>query len=197
LISALTLGLSAYAAPADNVNAFMKYCSEHGKSYKTMEEFEMRLAMFNKMDAFITEKMSANGSGGYTLGHNKFSDYTEEELKMTRGFVESKGARGSAKIFEPKSQGENFVQPTAWDWREHGKVTPVKNQGSCGSCWAFATAASLEGAHAVETGQLLTFSESMFVSCVKDISNYGYETEIPPCCYGCNGGDADASYKWA
>lgn len=79
----------------------------------------------------------------------------------------------------------------------HGAVTPVKDQAACGSCWTFATVATLEGAHAINTGQLLTFSEGMFVSCVKNQTDYGYETELAPCCYGCNGGDADASYLWA
>lgn len=43
----------------------------------------------------------------------------------------------------------------------------------------------------------MTFSEQMFVSCVKNMKAYGYETEAEPCCYGCNGGDADASYLWS
>jgi len=76
-------------------------------------------------------------------------------------------------------------------------VTPVKDQAACGSCWAFATAATLEGAHAVKTGQLLSFSEQQWVSCVKNQSAYGYISEPEPCCYGCEGGDNDASYHYA
>jgi len=76
-------------------------------------------------------------------------------------------------------------------------VTPVKDQAHCGSCWAFATAATLEGSHAVNTGQLLSFSEQQWVSCVKDQAAYGYISEPEPCCYGCNGGDNDASYSYA
>ena len=109
--------------------------------------------------------MESNDNASYTLGHNLFSDYTESERRSTLGFKENKGARRAAKTFEPKV-GSNL--PTSWDWRAHNKVTPVKNQAQCGSCWAFATAASLEGAHAIKTGQLLTFSEQMFVSCVKN-----------------------------
>lgn len=87
--------------------------------------------------------------------------------------------------------------PVSIDWRERHTVTPVKDQGACGSCWTFATTAVLEGAHARNTGQLLSFSEQLFVSCVKNITDYGYISEPSPCCYGCNGGDYDASFAWA
>lgn len=80
----------------------------------------------------------------YTLGHNQFSDYTESEIKQTLGFKESEGARRNAKIH---SSREDAVYPESWDWRMHGAVTPVKDQAACGSCWTFATVATLEGAH--------------------------------------------------
>jgi len=58
------------------------------------------------------------------------------------------------------------------DWKAKGKVNPVKNQGSCGSCWAFSAVASAESKHAINSGQLLQLSEQQLVDCSKS-SNYG------------------------
>jgi len=80
-LSAFVLvGVYASALPqAENVKEFMEFASKHGKSYQSMEEFEMRLAMYNKKDTFIKEKMGASDLG-YTLGHNHFSDFTDSEI---------------------------------------------------------------------------------------------------------------------
>ena len=66
--------------------------------------------------------------------------------------------------------------PGAWDWRDHGRVTAVKDQGQCGSCWAFGTVAAIEGQYAANSSNRLTrFSEEQLVDC---------ETEDD----GCDGG---------
>lgn len=55
--------------------------------------------------------------------------------------------------------------PTSVDWVTAGKVSPIQNQGSCGSCWAFSGTAAMESAHAIKTGTLVKLSEQQFVSC--------------------------------
>ena len=70
------------------------------------------------------------------------------------------------------------------DWRQYGAVNPVKNQGACGSCWAFAAASSIESAHWQTTKQLVSLSEQQFVDCV------------PPYT-GCFGGNPGAAMTYA
>ena len=103
----------------------------------------------------------ANKKGwSFTVGYNSATNRSLDELC---GLVEPKNWREHAAF-------DNDLAPTPtlpekWDWREQGGVTPVKDQGQCGSCWAFATVGPLESAIKIKTGQNVDLSEQWLVSC--------------------------------
>ncbi|RVW51584.1 Cysteine protease RD19A [Vitis vinifera] len=82
--------------------------------------------------------------------------------------------------------------PTDFDWRDHGAVTPVKDQGSCGSCWSFSAIGALEGAHFLTTGNLISMSEQQLVDCDHECD----PEEYGACDQGCNGGLMTSAFEY-
>ena len=155
---------------------FIDFVSQFGKSYGTVAEFEFRSAVFQDKLAYI-EEHNRSGLHTHTLGVNEFTDRTDAEMKKMLGYrPEMKTSRNEVLLDE-----SNLADSV--DWRSKGAVTPVKNQGQCGSCWAFSTTGAVEGADFIKTGTLNSISEQQLVDCSTQNN-------------GCNGGLMDYAFQY-
>lgn len=159
-------------------NQFFKFIAQYGRTYGTKAEYDFRLQVFTEKLAEIAKHNSENGMTS-SVGINKFADWTKDEIKRLNGLkkMETKPDERE-EVFSTENLADEI------DWRSKGGVTPVKDQGQCGSCWSFSTTGSMEGAHFVATGELVSLSESNLVDC--SWLNHG-----------CNGGLMDLAFMYA
>jgi len=159
------------------------YKTVHGKNYG--KEETMRRIIWEANSRYINQHNSeaAKGVHTFTLKMNKYGDMTSEEFgRMYNGYNMTKNMQSKKNLLHKNSGLKN---PDSVDWRTQGYVTPVKDQGQCGSCWAFATVASLEGQHFKKSGKLVSLSEQNLVDCSRKQGNMG-----------CNGGLMDNGFTY-
>ena len=162
----------------NHVEHFVDFITEHSKIYESINTIIQRFYVFKDNMHYI-EQENAKGHS-YTLGPNFMADYTNAEYidlflnpgyQFPRDYCDDRTLHGSY---------ANSV-----DWVDKGAVTPVKDQGQCGSCWAFSTVGALEGKNAIETGDLIAFSEQELVDCAGSYGNHG-----------CNGGLMQRAFSY-
>ena len=119
---------------------FINHMEEYGLMIGTKEEFEFRFRIFQDKDAYINQVNVEQDS--FTLGHNMFSTLTKEEGRKRLGYKMDKGTVIKAPVLLDDTNLSQSV-----DWRTAGGVNAVKNQGQCGSCWAFSATCAVEFAH--------------------------------------------------
>lgn len=163
----------------DSYNEFLNYMDKYNKHY-SYDEFLERYTIFEQNYKYIQEHNQRNMNWG--LDMNVWMDRTWEEFSDNRVGLH---------LFPSESQTiilSDLVDPTdipkSWDWREHGVVNPVKDQGQCGSCWAFSGISTIESAYALKHQKLYNLSEQQLVDCSERDN-------------GCNGGLMDDVFSFA
>lgn len=180
ILSVLTTVVAIYLitmSPAQDSqlqSEFYDFMAQYGKSYNSESELEFRFEVFkqNMAQAKIYQEQNPLARFGVTI----FSDQTEQEMLARMGDmnvdVESTPVEYATETTTPNGD---------IDWTKY--MQPIQNQGSCGSCWAFAATATFEAWSNLKSGDKTKYSEQELVDCVS-------------ACSGCNGGLAHLGYDW-
>lgn len=176
------------SAPAENYalsqyeideQEFFGFIAKYNKVYSSIDEFNARFKIFRDNCAYARVHNTLGRT--YLLGMTQFSDLSAEEFRSTY----------TPNSYPLVQESNNEVlaslegAPTSWDWRTQGAVTPVKNQGQCGSCWSFSTTGAVEGTWKIAGHSLVSLSEQELVDCS---TSYGNQ--------GCNGGLMTSAFKF-
>jgi len=179
LLLALAVGTFARVDERAMQVLFTKWMRDTGKVYAT-DVFQVKYATWKDKYRWVQEFNQRGLS--FTVAMNEFSDLTSAEFnKLYNGLKLKAPLTLSNAPLELNAVG----LPASVDWRTQGVVTGIKNQGQCGSCWSFSTTGSLEGAHAIHTGSLVSLSEQNLVDCSQAYGNQG-----------CDGGLMDDAFQY-
>jgi cathepsin L len=183
------LGAEAHRTRAHQLESvnydFTKYVQEYNKVYSTPEEAKAREAIFNSNLIKVLEHNNKQPAPAWKRGVNHLSDRAPEELKAMRGYRRTnkqtlRSKKGFPLLHTPSRNGS---LPSFVDWRTTGAISAIKDQGQCGSCWAFASAETVESFWFLKSGKIMDLSPQQIASC----------TEIPAQCYGQGTGGCEGS----
>jgi len=184
-LAVIALVATAVAAPMTEEQyefLFTRFVEQYGKQY----EVEHFFSKYNTFKTNLNNVLAHNAKGAsYSLAINEFGDLSSAEFKakflklkpLNNYYARSVMAKDLSKVKVPNAD--------SLDWRTRGAVTPIKNQGQCGSCWAFSATGSIEGAWFNKTNKLVSVSEQQLVDCSGPTGNEG-----------CNGGLMDLAFEW-
>ncbi|KAK7263180.1 hypothetical protein RJT34_30766 [Clitoria ternatea] len=164
---------------------YEEWLVKHQKVYNGLGERDTRFQVFKDNLRFIEDHNAQNNT--YKLGLNKFADITNDEYRTMYLGTKSDAKR---RFMKTKITGHRYTfnagdrLPVHVDWRLKGAVAPIKDQGTCGSCWAFSTVATVEAINKIVTGKLVSLSEQELVDCDRAFNE------------GCDGGLMDDAFEF-
>lgn len=177
------LALAVTLASASTTADWLVYKATHGKDYTQEEDVIRRFIWKSNLQKIQAHnELYAQGLSSYYQGENQFTDMTNEEFRRVMNGLKIDRTLNPG-TFETGLYKD--ILAATVDWRTKGYVTPIKDQGQCGSCWAFSTTGSLEGQHFKKAGKLVSLSESNLVDCSQKFGNNG-----------CSGGLMDNAFKY-
>ncbi|KAH3734401.1 procathepsin L-like [Dreissena polymorpha] len=180
----IQIGAYNMSLPTDKLFQLFKDKTE--RKYKRFAEEEKRRQIFADNVRYINKHNAkyASGESTFYLGINQFTDMSYQEFAENYANLQNEDTwKGNASIFVPP---ENYATPSSVDWRQKGYVTQVKDQGPCGSGWAFSATGAIEGQFARQTGTLVSLSEQQLIDCSS--RSYGN--------YGCRGGSPGGTFQY-
>ncbi|KAL5703434.1 cathepsin L [Ranunculus cassubicifolius] len=180
-MSSRTLQVTDKSESVSTVQLHEEWMTTYGRVYKDNAEKLRRYKIF-KLNVEFIEDFNKNAGKKYVLSANAFADQTNEEFISYRNGLKKASQPGSPTPFKYANVTD---VPSTMDWRTKGAVTPVKDQGECGCCWAFSAVAATEGITQLSTGNLTSLSEQELVDC--DTSGEDQ---------GCEGGLMDDAFKF-
>ncbi|XP_059138697.1 procathepsin L-like [Physella acuta] len=189
-IFALTLTLASATLEAN----WLIFKAKHNKTYSSFEDgYRRYIWQTNLKKIEEHNELYRMGIKSFYLQENKYADMTSEEFTKTMNRLRITVEPGNLTTGSFK-----LDLPSSVDWRQKGVVTGVKDQGDCGSCWAFSTTGSIEGQHALATGVLVSLSESNLVDCSteNDGCEGGWMSKAFAYVIHNNGIDREASYPY-
>ena len=146
---------------------FADYHRAYNKEYKDLAEHEMREKIFYTNLEKI-RKINADPRNTWRAGINHMTDRTEEELAQLRGFNRDLSFTTKKFTFNAENFSRAQSFPKSKNWLKEGKVTPVKDQKSCGSCWTFSVVATLEAHALIHANSNVILAEQQLVDCVQN-----------------------------
>ncbi|CAH8358952.1 unnamed protein product [Eruca vesicaria subsp. sativa] len=190
LLSSFCFSLALSHPLDDDVEVTMQkrhaeWMTEHRRVYADVNEKNSRYLVFKRNVERIERLNDVQSGLTFKLAVNQFADLTNEEFRsMYTGYKGRSVLSGQTKATSFRYENvSSHALPISIDWRKKGAVTPIKDQHTCGSCWAFSAVAAIEGVAQINKGKLISLSEQELVDCDTNDS-------------GCIGGLMDTAFKY-
>jgi cathepsin F len=155
---------------------FTNFTATYNKNYKTIDHYTNSFNIYKENYLNI---INTHTNKSYTLGQSPFMDISKQYFKKTYLNLRTKALSTYNKLENINGK----VIPSTFDWRNLGAVGPIKDQGDCGSCWAFSVVGNIESQYYLNKDQLIQFSEQQVIDCDE------YDD-------GCNGGIQENAFNY-